>query len=156
MTSSVTIELDGLEEILRNVDSIAKLEGLQAALLAGGEQVKRKVVVYPPQTMANSPDNPTGRWYERTYGPRWRRRDGSVGGSPTSEDLKHSWNVQAIGQTVVVGTDTTYAPYVHDKEKQAKFHKDRGWKTIQDIGEQEAPTIIRFISDYMTRKFGLK
>lgn len=157
MADPITVQLEGLDEILNNVDSVAKLKGLQAAMLAAGTHVKSKVNKYPASTEANKANNPTGRWYERGYGPRWRRKDGSVGGRKTSEMLNRSWSVATrdSGATLVVGSHASYSPYVMDKNKQADFHKQRGWKTVQEIGEQEAKTIIEFIKKHM-QKFGLK
>ena len=153
---SITVQLSGLDEILRNIDSVAKLEGLQAAMLASGAHVKAKVDKYPRATEANSPDQK--RWYERGYGPRWRRKDGSMGGRKTSEMLNRSWSIalRDSGNTLVVGSHASYSPYVHDRDKQAEFHKRRGWITIQAVGEQEAPVIIKFVADYMRRKFGMQ
>lgn len=78
---------------------------------------------YPDETIANSPQNPKGRWYERHYGPRWIRKGrmstsglgtsalstrkrvniyegaGLVGGSPTSEQLQLRWRVVEAAPT---------------------------------------------------------
>lgn len=154
MTSSITVQLSGLDEILRNVDSIQKLEGLQAAMLAGATHMKSRVDRYPPASEANNPSNQ--RWYERGYGPHWRRRDGSMGGRKTSEMLNREWTVATRGPSeVVLGTNVSYSPYVMDADHQAWFHKARGWKTIQQVAKDETPTVIKFISDYMRRKFGM-
>lgn len=83
------------------------------------------VEIYPPETIANSPQNPKGRWYERHYGPRWVRKAelnaanlnvdiltsrkrvnifegaGLVGGRNTSQQLQLRWklNPAALSQT---------------------------------------------------------
>lgn len=174
MTSTVAIELVGLNDILKQVDSIAKLEGLQAAMLAGATHVKAKVDKYPKSTEANQPrgfntvysvstHRPINTWYERGLGTKRIRKDGSVVVSKKSEMLGRSahseghWKVSGLSGSigVVVGTNVTYAPYVMDEEKQASFHKRRGWKTVQKIGKDEMPTIMKFIQDYMRKKYGM-
>ena len=145
MPSSVTIK--GLDKLLRKLDNVASLSAARNALRAGALHIKGKVDTYPPSTIANSPSNPTGRWYERGFGPRWvRKRTGGIGGSKTSETLGRKWTTasEAGGLRQVIGNNVSYGEYVQG-EKQASFHRSRGWKTVEDIAEQEAETVVRFV-----------
>lgn len=113
---------------------------LKSATKAIALEVQGTIAPYPPATEANSPSNDRGRWYERGYGPRWQRKDGSVAGSKTSQMLGRSWGIRPTGRIGhLVGNRATYAPYVHAKDKQARFHKVRRWVT----DEAAVVTVIR-------------
>jgi hypothetical protein len=77
------------------------------------------------------------------------RKDGSVWKpkKATSETLGRKWTTKKRdrGLTWIIGNNVCYGEYVQDRGKQAKFHKRRGWKTIQDVAEQEAETVVNFI-----------
>jgi hypothetical protein len=88
-----TIEIRGLDEVLKRLKNVRDLTGVKAALKAGALHVQGKINKYPPETAAN--DSSLPRWYERNYGPRWRRKDGSVGGRKTSQMLSKSWTIES-------------------------------------------------------------
>ena len=140
--------IKGMNKLLRKLDTVAKLRGAKRGLKSGALHVKGKIAKYPPSTTANSPGNPTGRWYERGYGPRWlRKRKGGVGGRKTSETLGRKWATASLnsGLTQRIGNNASYAPYVHDAEKQAKIHGQRGWKTDEQVLREEGDQVLEFI-----------
>jgi len=141
-SSSVTIK--GLDKLQDKLTSVAALRGAKNALKAGALHIKGKVDTYPKSTSANSPSQQ--RWYERGYGPRWKRRDGSVGGRKTSETLGRRWTIasEASGLRQVIGNNVSYGIYVQG-EKQAHFHADRGWQTTEQVAEQEEATVVAFV-----------
>jgi len=144
---SVHIEIEGLDKAIAKLVKAGKPKVLSAALKAAGLHVKGKVAVYPAATEANSPGNPTGKWYERGYGPRWiRKRAGGIGGSKTSETLGRKWTVdQPDSFSVVIGNNVSYGPYVQDPEKQASFHAAHGWKTTEQVVKEETDAVMDFI-----------
>ena len=122
---------------------------------------------YPPASIANMTGrqyafNRGGRvfyrqsWYERGYGPKWiRKRDGVVKGRRTSETLSKRWTLEAEddGLTQVVGNNDTYARFVHDPAKQAKFHAARGWQNTEQVWESEGETMVDFIAAQFDKAF---
>ena len=138
MTDGVRIE--GLEPLLRKLDGIENLQKIRPAMMAGALHVKGKIAKYPPHSIANSPSNPTGRWYERGYG----TRTATGRKYPTSETLGRKWTVanRDKGLTKVIGNNVSYGPYVQSAEDQAKIHGERGWKTDQQVADEEADTVI--------------
>ena len=117
--SDPVVVVEGMQE-LRDLISqapelIAPIAG--EAINASLQAIYALAEPYPEETIANSPQNPKGKWYERHYGPRWVRRgrmgaaglgvelmtsrkrvnifegSGLVGGSPTSEQLQLRWRV---------------------------------------------------------------
>jgi len=104
---------------------------IRAAALAVGEQIRGRIAVYPAQ---RAPTNPN-HWYERGYGSKWRRKDGSVKGRATSEQLGQKWTVAARGDGAVVGNPASYAPFVQSEDEQAAAHAATGWVTDEQAVE---------------------
>lgn len=132
------IEIEGLDELEEKINQIEDLPFLQAYLETIGLHIQGKVNPYPPSSIANSPGNPSGRWYERNFGMRsitgWSKR--------TSENLSKKWYSTVKKDSIEVGNTASYAPYVQGEEKQAKIHKERGWKTLEKTVEEEVPNIL--------------
>jgi hypothetical protein len=146
MTEAVTIKLDDadLQRVLKKVRTVAEMRGAVRGLRAGAAHYRGKIAKYPAASIANSPSNPRGRWYERGYGQRWKKRDGTVAGSRTSQMLGRLWaqREQAGGMQQVVGNRATYAVYVHSSERQVGFHQARGWKNEEQVWEEEKQVIL--------------
>lgn len=126
--SDFTIQISGLSNWQRALRS--DLGGaINAALTAVAEEGRDLISPYPP-----APPRTRDRWYERGYGPRWRRKDGSVGGRKTSETLGRRWTVASKSRTKVALINTaSYAGYVHDSQEQAQRMKQIGWRTERDM-----------------------
>lgn len=124
-----TIRVSGDEALVRKL-----LQDLAPALSAGAqgvaEALRNELTPYPPASAANQSGQ--RRWYQRGYGPRWTRRDGSVGGAKTSQQLNRSWAVLPNGTTARLIGRAAYSGVVHRKEDQARFHARRGWHTDED------------------------
>ena len=135
---TVTFQIKGLKELERALRADMQKAARVAGTAVAG-QIKQVLVQYPPKSEANRPrtfqefsiasHKRSNRWYERGFGPRWARKDGSVGGSPSSESLDRSWAVKRKDWGGMVGSRASYSPAVHSHKEQAKFHGRRGWKT---------------------------
>jgi hypothetical protein len=57
----------------------------------------------------------------------------------TSEKHSKSWTGKsgAGGLRWTIGSDTTYGPFLQDEKKQTLYHKQTGWKTTDDVTEDE-------------------
>lgn len=151
---SVEIEIEGLDHLQGKIRTIESGRYLKAVLQAAALDIKGFMAWYPPASEANDPHS--GRWYERGYGPRWQRRDGSINGYQTSEMLDKKWaaarpRVSARKLEARVGVKVSYAPYVQSEEKQAWFHRARGWRTDEDAVEQRGPHVIRLVQRAVRR-----
>ena len=135
--------IKGMNKLLRKLDTLGKLKGAKRGLKAGALHVKGKIAEYPPSTTANSPGNPSGRWYERGFG----TRTATGRAYPTSETLGRKWTIGSRDQgfTQVVGNNVSYGPYVQSAEKQAKIHKRRGWKTDEQVINEGTDTVLGFV-----------
>ena len=149
---TISFKIEGLDKLAAKLKSLEDLKFLKAIMRAAGEAVKKKIATYPPASEANQPNS--RRWYERGYGPRWIVRSGEVHGSKTSETLGRSWTtaVKDQGLTVEVGAHASYAPYVQDREQQAWFHKARGWRTVQDVVEEDGERIANQVREALEKK----
>ena len=132
---SVTVRVVGMESLQRKLGTnfTPAMRGATKAIAA---QIHGVIAPYADETISNSPSQ--RRWYERGYGPRWRRADGSIGGRKTSETLGRrssitggpGWSIRKLGSIgASLGNIASYAPFVHDAKKQAGFHGARGWVT---------------------------
>ena len=148
--------IKGMNKLLRKLDTVAKLRGAKRGLKSGALHVKGKIAKYPPSTTANSPGNPTGRWYERGWGSRYKRIDGVMTGKKTSETLGRKWTTaeRNAGLTHIIGNNASYAEFVHDAEKQAKIHGDRGWKTDEQVLREEGKQVLQFIQNEVEKELG--
>ncbi|KPL80229.1 hypothetical protein [Herpetosiphon geysericola] len=97
----------------------------QAIGLGVTEAIRNEISPYPAQ-----PAKPVDHWYERGYGQRWKRKDGSIGGRKTSQTLGRRWMIASRGRMVMVLMNTsTYSPFVHRAEDQTAAHANTGWVT---------------------------
>ena len=125
------------EEVRRllSVDFGAVLGNITFAVAT---QVQARLAPYPPATEANRPRTFASKarngWYERGYGPRWARKDGSVGGRKTSELMNRNWHITRQGVNAELVNNASYSAFVHrdptlGDPHQAFFHGQRGWMT---------------------------
>jgi hypothetical protein len=124
------LEVKGAEELQRKLS-----QPMQGFIKSASRQAAGDILVafqnYPPETIANRSSQ--RRWYERFFGPRWHRRDGSVGGRRTSEKLGQKWKLESSGAMNARITNTaSYAGWVHG-DKQTKAMRRIGWKTYHDV-----------------------
>lgn len=143
--TDLNIRIKGLDRIARKLDKLENAQYLSAAMTAGLSHLKDGVAQYPPASEANQPYQ--RRWYERNWGSKWMRRDASIGGRRTSEMLGKSWTTRIENRGVrgILGTKVSYAPFVQDKTRQARFHAMRGWKTVQDVIRERRRRVVRGI-----------
>lgn len=135
--------------------TINKLRKIQPPLLFrhtlrnAAEMIKGWVAEYPPSTVANDPGQE--RWYERGYGPRWLRSDGSVNGRRTSQTLGRRWSTSTSSTKATIGNNASYAPYVQGEKQQAWYHKKRNWRTIEDAVREKKDEVLEFLQEQVRR-----
>jgi len=50
-----------------------------------------------------------------------------------------------------IGSDTTYGPFLQDKDKQTIFHKTTGWKTTDTVIDEEKALVNRKVKEEVDR-----
>jgi hypothetical protein len=132
----VTVEIQGADVIVRGLDKLSNFgQAMKPAIVRSADLVRAEVSQYAPSTSANLPV--AGRtFYLRGTGPVYvRKTDGQHTVRKTSQMLNRKWSTKyrftSNDAEAIIGNNATYAPYVHDERKQARFHKARGWRTAQ-------------------------
>jgi hypothetical protein len=153
MTDS--IEVEGLEPLIRDLSADLS-PALTAVTKAIAAEAQDRIAPYPPATEAKSPSNPAGRWYERGFGPKWRRKDGSVGGRKTSETLGRRWSIKSAPQQATLTNLASYSNVVHGAEEQASFHATRGWRADEGVADEivDDGTVARMVEAAIAKKLG--
>ena len=140
-TPMATIEIKGLDKLQRKLGAVQARSIWRGILTAGAGEVKNYISVYPPASLANSPN--ARQWYERGYGPRWRAADGSLMGRKTSETLGRRWTTQVEDTRAVIGNNASYARFVQSDAKQAWYHRARNWRTDKMAVAEIGPKVIK-------------
>lgn len=145
------VRIEGLDALVKKIKTIEEARFLIAGMKAGALHMKGKVAEYPPATEANDPSKP--RWYVRGWGPKWRVKSGDIHGRHTSETLGRKWSTRSsrAGLAWTIGNNVSYGPAVQDEEKQAKFHKERGWKTTAGVVRDEAGRVLQYLQDELKK-----
>lgn len=127
------IKLEGLDEAIQKLGKIAGAETAGKALHRFAEELKLRVIPYPPEGPWNTPGPYPSRWYQRHFGPRWTVKSGEVHGRDTSERMQKQWVVEQRGALAyILGNRASYADLVVG-ENQLPMHAAHGWKKVEDI-----------------------
>ena len=143
MTVGLTINDRELRNLAAAFDNLDMEAAIERVIPVAGKMVQSKMAVYPPETDANKPGPYPKRWYQRQFGPRYAKKDGSIGGQNTSERLQKAWRTQIIKPTEAhvftkspqTGDEVSYVEYVQSYESQTAVHKEHGWQTDQMVAE---------------------
>lgn len=91
-----------------------------------------------------------GRWYQRGFGSRWMRKDGTTGGKDTSQRLQKNWKTEVQQQdefTASAYTEVTYAPYLLDTDQRVNWAASHGWKSLDEIERDYTPRFEKIVLD---------
>lgn len=132
-----TIHLEGMDELLNKLDSLAKMKRVQGAVKQAGVFLQGKLAEYPtvsrrPNPMIKLNDKARrGFFYHLKHGDievPYRR-----GMSPGSQKLGQSWSVRTenSGFRAIIGTSVSYAKLVQDSAHQTSYHRGTGWITTK-------------------------
>ena len=149
----IIIHIEGLERLQGKLNALDPHRYMAAVMGECVSDIQTDIATYAPATEANLPRPWTSggpnTWYERGYGTKRIRKDGSIVGYQTSEVLGDHWTkrVEQGGMRGVVGNKVSYGPFVQDEDEQAPFHKEAGWRTIQEVAKRQAPRAIRRIQE---------
>jgi hypothetical protein len=145
--SEVAVKFEIPPELVKALGTDLRTKVIQPAAMAWAKQTKRILVEYPPENVGNRPN--LGRWYQRGYGPRWKRKDGSIGGMKTSQMLSRKWALVQETWGALVGSPVTYAHWVHSSKEQAAVHKRHGWKTDERAVTEAKPKFDEIMNQLM-------
>ena len=138
----MTIIIKGDEDLVRRLKQLSSTRPINKVVAVGVTEIKSRIATYPPRSSANTPKD-RGRWYQRGYGSKYRRKNGAVRGYKTSKTLGRRWTVRIDqgGMRGRVGNNAAYGPFVQSASRQASFHKRRGWKTDEAVIDEVRPIV---------------
>ena len=143
------VEVKGLDELAKKIDSITSLRAFNDGLKKGATHIMAKVKQYPPSSAANiDPGTSPGSWYERKKGTWYRNVAGMTKNYGKSERLGTQWNLhQLTGRalTWIISNSVSYGRFVQSEDDQAHFHRKRGWKTIETIARIHAKDVLKYV-----------
>lgn len=156
-----TIHIDGMDDLLDRITTLAQLKGIGKYVKAAAIHVKGKIAHYPAQRHGPNP----GLYGSSARAERMRRgffarlRSGEIevpyrrGASPGSESLGRKWTIAQsnAGLTATVGNNVSYGPLVQSDKRQTAYHAATGWKTVEQVRFEERTTVIDFIRDGIER-----
>lgn len=141
-----------IERIKRKLTSTAGGIGnpqiIGAAMIVGGNTLKRIMAEYPPVSRRKQPFK-TDKQRRYVF---WALRKGLIvipyfrGQNPRSENMKARWIVRSVSNGVEVANNASYAQLVHGWQKQAAYHKGTGWRTDREVMTTERDRIVGDIS----------
>jgi hypothetical protein len=150
-----SIEIKGMKEALAKLDRATSDAVIHRILTGGSRHLMGKIKPYAPSSEANQPRSWTSKgrnsWYQRGYGSKWVRKNNSIAGRQSSEQLEQNWSIRVEKYQARVGNNASYGPYVQGKE-QASFHKARGWKTTDQVVDEEREPIVQFAKREVDRE----
>lgn len=142
------VKIEGLEKLNAKLNSVQAAKIFKDVMTPQAKHIQGVTSKYPRLSSANRP-NKKGRWYERGYGPRWLTKQG-VHGYKTSEILAKNWKVTVTGTRATISNTSSYAEYVHG-ERQARFHRKRGWKKLTTTIKDNIKNIEKSLKAYTDR-----
>ena len=144
----MTIEITGLEAIVKKLDSLNKPGILKQPMTQSVQHLHRKIAK-PPVKQPGAFSRLATTAQRRAY---WARvSSGEIqempgGGYRRTNQLRNSWTqkVSADGRTGEVGTNIPYGRYVQGQRQQQPFHAASKWPRVDKVAKEEAKTIVRF------------
>lgn len=136
--TQITMTVTGIEEVKAKLDELAYAAWLKGLLQAAASDIEGLAKKYPNATSANAPPYP---YYKRGYGTMYAKNRGRK----TSETMNRKWHTSSANFSASVYNVASYSEYVIG-ERQAWFHKARGWKLLTTAAQQEVPKILQAIS----------
>lgn len=153
-----TIRIEGIDQLIRRIDDLAKLNKTKAAIRLAANMLMGKVAQYP--SIPNRP-NPLIKVNDRVRrGFFYHLKHGDIevpyrrGRSPGSQKLGQSWTTRMEngGFRAIIGTNVSYASLVQDRAQQTAYHKATGWITTDDVVKKYGDEAIRQITQALQRE----
>jgi len=158
-TVTLTPSIDRIKKWIEEVTNDPKAR--RRALTLGTLELADRARVYPPEGLYNHEPGAQGNgvWYQRQFGARRRRKDGTLWTSRRkSEKLQKNWKAEIHpgDYSAEVFTRVSYAPYLYDPVRRVSWAASHGWQTIDEIAdgysERFKELILEIIDDQIDRK----
>lgn len=163
MANNSNITIPRLDEWVKRIGDAADLKFVTAALEAGALYLKGKLATYPPARHLTR-KSVYGQTFQSdkqriAFFGKLKRGEIQVpyvrGSSPGSETLGKKWTIDTRSATeVVLGNNVSYAPLVQGyRQDQSMYMRMAGWRSVDDILEDEGPTVVKQIEKEFDARF---
>jgi hypothetical protein len=143
LANALTYKPD-FDKLLKKIEGIISNEITRRRLLTRAIlELKDLASAYPVAGAWNHAPGARGdnRWYQRNFGSRWKRKDGTIGGTNNSQQLQKNWRSEVMKRdefSASAFTEVTYAPFLLDDEQRVSWAELHGWQSLNDIEEEYA------------------
>ncbi|MBE0690069.1 MAG: hypothetical protein IH587_08115 [Anaerolineae bacterium] len=137
------------DQAINGLAALSQMRGLRRGLAGAAVHLQGKAAAYPPERHAPQPMTDAQR---RGFFAKLRAGEIEVpyvrGSSSSSENLGQRWTVEERdgGLTQVVGNNASYARLVQSAERQTFYHKVTGWKTDEQIMNEESRRVQEIVN----------
>lgn len=157
MAKTVTIKPTFKEIKTKILALITDKDARRRVLTRAVLELKDLAAAYPVEGAWNKAPGTRGnnRWYQRQFGTRWKRADGTLGGINNSQRLQKSWQTEIQRRdefSAAAFTDVTYAPFLLDDTKRVHWANSHGWQTLDEIEEEYTPRFEKIILDEIDKQ----
>lgn len=156
MAKSITLQLQDI--VKKALSTVVDPQKRQKIMIRALLELKDLAAAYPVEGIWNKAPGTRGnnRWYQRGFGSRWKRADGSIGGINNSQRLQRSWQTEIVKRVdtgfteSVVGsayTEVTYAPFLLDPQKKVNWAPVHGWQDVDEIEKEYSERFEKIVLD---------
>jgi hypothetical protein len=141
----VSVQVRGVDEVVRKLNRLASMDGAKRGIAAGAALLKAKMADYPEQTHDRHAfvSDKQRRFFFAAL------RDGTLGVPyKRTGKLGQGWtvNFENGGLSAVVGNNVPYGPLVQKAGEQAGFHQNN-WLTDQEVANNWGPKVVDGIAE---------
>lgn len=135
----MNVKISGIEQPVIRLNQLQSGEPMRRGLMAGGVYLRGKWAIYPPERHGPQPFKTDAQ--RRAFFAKLRA--GAIivpyprGTAPNSQRTSTRWGEVMQGNSVIVGNSANNAPLLYSKSQQSMYHKQTGWKTDEQIWNQE-------------------
>ena len=150
MTDTITIKVEGLDVLERNMDALAN--DLPRYMGMAGEEIGTEILdtpgirIYPPATRANQPPPP---YYVRGQGMQY-----ASGNKGNSERYGTRYTVKSEGYTTVIENGASYAGYLAGlslSEPPARHMQAIGWRSLFEVAKEKTENIRKIYQGWVNK-----
>jgi hypothetical protein len=157
MSKTLTIQPTFRELLKRITDAIDNPKTRNRLLIRAVLELKDLAAGYPVAGKWNRAPGTRGDnvWYQRGFGTRWLKQDGTYGGNNTSKNLQQSWRTEVQKRdefSASAFTEVNYAPFLLDPEKRVRWAERHGWQSLDEIEKEYTPRFEKLILDEVDKQ----
>ena len=155
--SDNSVVIRGDKELMRKLSKLTDLRFLRPTMKTVGQHLKEKAKSYPGGNQHRPQPFKTAK-QRRFFFAALRRGDIEVpyrrGVSPGSENLSKRWHFKTDrgGTGVTLTNNASYAGLVMGPNEQTAYHAETGWKTTDQIAEEEQKTVLDTLKKAVDRE----